>query len=556
MRYSIVLFALLIGMAGWSQKPLYTQAQLESARVYYNGAELTQKAQLKLPKGMSEVVITNISDQLNENTIQVGSIADVTVMSVQFSNQYIEEYDNAQNSPLTKPLRDSIAIVELSLERITNEINADLQAVQLLDGNVGGYNDSKMISVSSVAEMTKWVDYYKSKRQELQNGIYLKKKEKEKIEFKWNDLKSKLALGASSTGKTSQGKLIVQVVNAKEGEVPFRVNYLTSRAQWVPSYDLRIEKVGAPIKMMYKAQVVQTSGIDWRNVKLSLTSGMVNQNTSIPRWSNWFIGYEPESTPDYIREETISYNAPHSSSDVSRMIEGRAAGVSVHNVAPKQVSYSERQTMAEYTNVVESQLNVTFDISIPYSIVSNGKKHSVDLNTFEMKGDYQYYSVPKLDATAYLVAKVADYSKHNLLPGDANVIFDGMNVGKTFLNTENTDETLRLNLGKDPKVSLERILVSDKSGTKTLSSKKEQSFTYEITVKNNKNEAIEIQVEDQFPLSTDTSIEVSLNETSGAEVDNEKGLLKWNVNLKPNESKKIRFSYQIRYNKDRTMMGI
>ena len=555
MRYSIVLVALLMGMAGWSQKPLYTQAQLESARVYYNGAELTQKAQLKLPKGMSEVVITNVSDQLNENTIQVGTISDVTVMSVQFSNQYIDEYDNAQNSPLTKPLRDSIAIVELSLERITNEINADLQTVQLLDDNVGDMSENKVLSVSSVAEMTKWVDYYKSKRQELQNGIYLKKKEKEKIEFKWNDLKSKLALGASSSGKTSQGKLIVQVMNAKEGEVPFRVNYLTNRAQWVPSYDLRIDKVGAPIKMMYKAQVVQTSGIDWRNVKLSLTSGMVNQNTSIPQWNNWFIGYVPESTSDYVRVGAISYESD-SGNGVSRMIEGRAEGVTVTNVSPKQVSYSERQTMAEYTNVVESQLNVTFDISIPYSIVSNGKKHSVDLNTFEMKGDYLYYSVPKLDATAYLVAKVADYSKHNLLPGDANVIFDGMNVGKTFLNTENTDETLRLNLGKDPKVSLERILVSDKSGTKTLSSKKEQSFTYEITVKNNKNEAVDIQVEDQFPLSTDTSIEVTLNETSGAEVDNEKGLLKWNVNLKPNESKKIRFSYQIRYNKDRTMMGI
>ncbi len=552
MRYSIVLVALLMSMVGWAQKPLYTQAQLESARVYYNGAELTQKAQLKLPKGMSEVVITNVSDQLNENTIQVGSIADVTVMSVQFSNSYIEEYDNAQNSPLAKPLRDSIAMVELALDKMTNEINADLQTVQLLDNRSSSNGDKEY----SFADMTKWVDYYKSKRQDLQNGIYLKKKEKEKIEFKWNDLKSKLALGASSTGKTSQGKLIVQVMNAKEGEVPFRVNYLTNRAQWVPSYDLRIDKVGTPIKMMYKAQVVQTSGIDWRNVKLSLTSGMVNQNTSIPRWSNWFIGYEP------IVENEIVVSTGYQNSP-SRKHAGAVSRISSNdmmvNAAPtvaEQVSYSERQTMAEYTNVVESQLNVTFDISIPYSIVSNGKKHSVDLNTFEMKGDYQYYSVPKLDATAYLVAKVADYSKHNLLPGDANVIFDGMNVGKTFLNTENTDETLRLNLGKDPKVSLERILVSDKSGTKTLSSKKEQSFTYEITVKNNKNEAVDIQVEDQFPLSTDTSIEVTLNETSGAEVDNEKGLLKWNINMKPNESKKIRFSYQIRYNKDRTMMGI
>lgn len=554
MKYALVLACLLIGKVGWSQKPVYTQAQLESARVYYNGAELTHNASVKLPKGLSEVVITNVSDQLNENTIQVGSIKDVTVMSVQFSNSYIEEYDNAQNSPLTKSLRDTIALVELRLESLTNEINADLQAVQLLDGNVA-YSGSKMITVSSVEEMNKLVDFYKSKRQELQNGIYVKKKQKNEIESTWNDLKSRLELGVNSVGKTSQGKLIVQVMNTKDGEVPFKINYLTSRAQWIVSYDLRIDKVGAPINLMYKAQVVQTSGIDWKNVKLSLTSGLINQNTSIPKWNNWFIGYAPEQQTESL---TLTQDAKLSNRKFAgapaRIIAKEAFGNLAPSVA-EEVSYSQRQTMAEYTTVSQSQLNVTFDISIPYSIVSNGKRHAVDLNTIELRGDFQYFSVPKLDSNVYLVAKVADYTKHNLLPGDANVIFDGMNVGKTFLNAENTDQELRLNLGKDPKISLERILVSDKSATKTMSSKKEQTFTYEITVRNNKNELTQIQIEDQFPLSTDASIEVILDQTTGAKVDNEKGLLRWDLSLKPNENKKIRFSYRVRSTKDRIIEG-
>lgn len=554
---AVIVVAILAYTQGWAQKPVYTKAVMEEARVYYDGAELTQKAQAKLPKGMSEVVITNISNQLNENSIRVGSIADVTVMSVQFSNAYIEEYDNVNNSPLTKPLRDSIAAVELQLEKLTNSINADLKLVELLDGN-SSYDNESFFKVSSVAEMSQWVDYYQKKRQELQTAIYLKKKEKRVIEAKWNDLKAQLTLGSDKSEKTSQGKLIVQVMNNQTGEVPFRVNYVTQHAQWTPSYELRINKVNDPVHMMYKAQVVQTSGIDWRNVKLSLTSGNTNQNNTIPEWSNWFIRYEPIVENDKLEEVVI--NTGYSSSRrkltgaVSR-IDASELKVGGGTVAP-QVSYEERKSIAEYTAIHESELNVTFDIAIPYSILSNGKRHSVDLNNFQLNGDYNYYSAPKLDRNAYLVTEISDYFKHNLLPGEANVIFDGMNIGKTYLSTENTDEKLKLNIGKDPRISIDRKLISDQSGTKTFSSKKEQGFTYEITVKNNKREAIQIRVEDHFPLSTDKSIEVELKETSEATVDSERGLLKWDIQLKPNEIRKIRFGYQVRYNKDRTLLGI
>jgi hypothetical protein len=156
MKIKFTIAAVVLGTIGlWAQKPIYTKANLESARVYYDGAELTQNAEVKLPKGMSEVVITNISNELKENTIKVGSTDDVTVMSVQFSNAYIEEYDNVNNSPLTKPLRDSIAAVELELERITNSINADLKIIQLLENSSDSYDKESSLKISSVAEMAK-----------------------------------------------------------------------------------------------------------------------------------------------------------------------------------------------------------------------------------------------------------------------------------------------------------------------------------------------------------------------------------------------------------------
>lgn len=565
MRKGIVLAMALSAVAVWAQKPVYTKAKLESARVYYDGAELTQNAEINLPKGLSEVVITNVSDQLMENTIKVGSIHDVTVMSVQFSNAYIDEYDNVNNSPLMKPLRDSIAAVEFQLEKITNAINADVNTVSFMDNN-----SSYQSTQNNFKEKEKWIAYYGKKRQELQNGIFLKKKEKAEIEAKWNDLKSKLSVGGDRSERISQGKLIVQVMNTKEGIIPFKVNYLTTKAQWTPAYDLRIDKVGSPIKMMYKAQVVQTSGIDWRNVKLSLTSGKVNQSNQLLKWSPWFVQYkEPE--PEFVintghqsvSKRTYTGSAVRISekdlkvdgvADVSRMVEGRSAGVNVtsrNTDGVYEVSYEERKTVADYTNITHSQLNVTFDISIPYSILSNGKRHSVDLNTFNLEGDYKYFTAPKLDYNAYLVTEISDYTKHNLLPGQANVIYDGMNVGQTYLSTENTEEKLRLSIGKDPGITVERVQVADKSTAKPTAAKKEQTFSYEITVKNNKKETVTLQVEDQFPLSVEDTLEIELSEVSNGLVNKERGLVTWNVDLKPNEAKKLRLTYTLRYDKDK-----
>ena len=96
-------------------------------------------------------------------------------------------------------------------------------------------------------------------------------------------------------------------------------------------------------------------------------------------------------------------------------------------------------------------------------------------------------------------------------------------------------------------------MINDKSGSKTLSSRKVQDFVYEISVRNNKKENISIIVEDQIPISSNTDIEITLSDKGGATTDTEKGKLTWDINLKPNETKKIRFGYQVKSAKDKNL---
>ena len=536
---SLILLALFISAMAFAQKPVFTTAKIKAATVYFNAAELTQNTSVNLPAGTSEIVIKNIANNLNQNTIQIGAPTSVTVLSVQYTNNYISEFEIDESNPAIKKVNDSINWVKREIKRIQILNNSNKQTIALLDNNqsVSGTNTGL-----NVAELMKLVEYSKAKRTELENTIVDLVEKEEFWNKKLTALNNKLAFNTKNEEKYSTGKLILQVMNDVAGNIPLDITYITNSAIWKPFYDLRAESIKNPINMMYKAQVYQNSGIDWKKVKLTLSSGNPNQNNQAPQLQPWFLKYDD----GYLKV------APAGSGPKNDLSEVVVVGYATKNKSAKQ----ENSSISNYTSINENQLNVSFDIDIPYDILSNWKAHSVALKEIKLPATYTYYAAPKADKEAFLLAEINDYSKYNLLQGEANIIFEGMYVGKTTINPNQTADTLKLSMGRDKKIAITREKIADKSGTKFLSSYKEQTFTYDITVKNNKKEEVEITLEDQYPLSTDKEITIELTDNGKAKVDQETGKLSWNLKLSPNESKKIRISYKVKYPKDKNISNL
>lgn len=521
----------------YAQKPIFTTAKVKTVTIYFNSAEISQITSATVPKGTSEIVIKNVADYINENTVQIGAPANVTVLSVQFTNNYISEYEIDENSPAIKKVRDSINWIEKEIKKLTNAKLAESKTIELLDKNqkVSGLN-----SGLSVAELAKMVDYYKFKRNEISNNVDTLDEKSRKFRDLLSDLNSRMVINAQKQEKTSKGKLVIQIMNEKSGNVDFDINYLTNNASWKPFYDLRANNISEPIEMMYKAQVAQNTGIDWKQVKLTLSSGNPNQNNQAPILNAWFLRYGNDKNYADLDDDTKS-------NTLNEVV------VMGYNSKVKKM---ENSSVSNYTTIQENQLNISFEIEIPYDILSNGKSHSVALKEINLPAAYNFYAAPRVEKEAFLLAEISDYSKYNLLPGEANIIFEGMYVGKTFINPNQTSDTLNLSMGRDKKISIKREKVVDKSGTKFLSYKKEQTFTYDITIRNNKKEAVEVLLNDQYPLSTDKEVEIELKESDGGKINVETGILTWDLNLKPNETKKIRISYKVKYPKDKKINNL
>ena len=550
-RHSLFAFLFLLSAnLFFAQKPIYTKAKVTAVKVYRNSAELQNTVSFSVPSGISEIVIGNISEEINEKTIQIGvNSKNISILSSQFTSDYSTDFKMDTTNPQIKKVNDSIKIVENLISKNRIELDANKKAVELLDKNqtvLVGSNSS------NVAQLTQLTEFYTNKRIELENKLVSLRTKGDDLSKKLSRLKSSLKTKEQKEAEEfADGVIVLKLMSPAAGNIKLNINYLTDNVSWKPYYEIKAEKISAPLDVTFKAIVKQNTGLDWKGVKLTLINGNSSRNNYAPTVSPWFIYARSPKEREIQREEisgksavmrarkTVSVDAAEY--DVSNALEGRAEGIAVGYAG---------------FNVNANELNTSYDIDIPYDILSNNEDHLISLYQQKIPADYQYFTAPNYNREAYLLAKIKDFSKYNLVSAPASIIFENMYIGETRISPDQTNNEMNITLGNDPKISIRREEVQDKSGEKFLSSYREKVITYDLVIKNNKKEQISIEVKDRFPLSNNEAVKIEVLDKSGATKDDEKGFLTWNIKLSPSETKKLRVSYKVRYPKDYIVNGL
>lgn len=551
-RYSLFAFLFLLSAnLFFAQKPIYTKAKVTAVKVYRNSAELQNTVSFSIPSGISEIVIGNISEEINEKTIQIGvNSKNISILSSQFTSDYSTDFKMDTTNPQIKKVNDSIKIVENLISKNRIELDANKKAVELLDKNqtvLVGSNSS------NVAQLTQLTEFYTNKRIELENKLVSLKIKGDDLSKKLSRLKSSLKTKEQKEAEEfADGVIVLKLMSPAAGNIKLNINYLTDNVSWKPYYEIKAEKISAPLDVTFKAIVKQNTGLDWKGVKLTLINGNSSRNNYAPTVSPWFIYARSPKEREIQREEIASKSAAI-----------RIRGMGSVNAAEYDDQYKELEGRAEGVavgyagfNVNTNELNTSYDIDIPYDILSNNEDHLISLYQQKIPADYQYFTAPNYNREAYLLAKIKDFSKYNLVSAPASVIFENMYIGETRVSPDQTNNEMNITLGNDPKISIRREEVQDKSGEKFLSSYREKVITYDLVIKNNKKEQISIEVKDRFPLSNNEAVKIEVLDKSGAAKDDEKGFLTWNIKLSPSETKKLRVSYKVRYPKDYTINGL
>ena len=166
----------------------------------------------------------------------------------------------------------------------------------------------------------------------------------------------------------------------------------------------------------------------------------------------------------------------------------------------------------------------------------------------------QYYCVPKIDRDVFLIANVSNWEQYNLLEGEANLFFEGTYVGKTLLDVRYATDTLQISLGRDKNINVKREKIKEFTTKKFIGSKKEEARGWDIDIKNNKSQQINMLLFDQVPVSTLEEIKVEVSEFSAGKHDPKTGEIKWEFKIGPSESKKFSLNYFVKYPKNRKLI--
>jgi hypothetical protein len=215
---------------------------------------------------------------------------------------------------------------------------------------------------------------------------------------------------------------------------------------------------------------------------------------------------------------------------------------------------NESATTSLAESVTERATSFEFAISVPYTIPSDGKNHQVGVQEQELTSSYKYYCTPKLDLDAFLFAQVTGWESMNLLAGPAYIYFEGTYVGESLLDLAGVGDTLDISLGRDQGVTVQRTKRTDFSQRQVVGGKRVESVGWEIAVRNNKAQAIDLVITDQYPLAARSEIEVKLDEDGGAALNTEKGFLTWKVKVEPRTNQKWSFGYSVKVPKEQPVV--
>ena len=538
-------------------------AVINTATVYFGyGAELTHEAKVRIEATTKIIVLNQLSTSIDINSLQISVPEDVALLSQRYAVFYPTPPPVVKVKEVER-LEDSISLVQKEISRLDNLIVIDQEILTktglLIESTV---NNSGNKTITS-DELLKLLEYYNGKIEKSKTNIYNNKQVIAQLNMKIADIRKRINLINTVTPVRQKpyGQVFLQIMSKRAGEIPVELSYYTNNAGWTAMYDVRVNSKTNKVKLVYKAALTQTTGIDWKKTKLTLSTGTPNFGVTAPVLSPWYLQlYVPGIYTD-LQKRAMQGNATRniiqSYADDEKLAEVVVTDAAGQYKVKKQKDQTiDPSTLNQYTNLNSGQLNINYEIDLPYDIASDGQLNSINIKEQLIDCVLKNYAVPRVDKEAYLLAEVADWQNLDLLPGDANIIMDDTYLGKSNIDPNTTADTLNLSLGRDKRVAVKRSLVKEQSSLKTFGKDAKQVFTYEIIVKNNKVTDVNLLLKDQFPLSTIKEVEVKLDDDGAAMVNTETGVLTWKLDLKPGESKKVRFSYSVKYPKDKKIVNL
>lgn len=537
----IALLSLVLFQAEVRATPIDTEgkkitSKVASAKVFLSGAQVSRTASTGIPAGASTLIFTGLTQHIDPQSLQVTGKGGYTILSV---NHRINHLSESPKKKEIEELQDRIKKLEKdwAYEKAMQDVWVNEEQLLNKNSSIAGQQNGL-----TAAQLTGVNDYVRERLKVTKTNWLAQQEKLTTINIEAEKLRKELAqYQAQAPAPTSE--VVVEITSTAEVSASFVLTYFSPSASWLPAYDLRAKSTGQPIELLMKAQVTNSTGEDWSKVDLSLSSGNPTLGGVMPVLNPWTLyTYRPQqiqrsSSNDRLRRQKVAF--------------GSMAPAGADMAQGESIKLEEVEASYQWAGSITSRTTTTeYVIDVPFTIPADGLAHTVGVQSKTIAATYKHYATPKLDKDAFLYARTTGWEDLNLLPGEANVFFEGTFVGQSYLQLDAPTDTLNISLGRDKGVVVERVKRKRENDKAIVGGSRTITAGWDLTVRNTKGTSVDLEIRDQYPLSPQSEIEVKLTDKGGATVDENKGMLTWNLNVAPKETKKLGFTYTVKHPKD------
>jgi uncharacterized protein (TIGR02231 family) len=524
--FQLLMLAGIITISAQNEKTI--KADIKHVTVFPDRAQIEQESPVTINQGNSILKLSGLSPYIDVQSLQVKGYGDFTILSVNLQNNFLQ---NLEDSPDVKNIRSQIEALQMKVEDENAAISTLKEKEAFLQANRAILVKENTFSLEQLKNV---MELYTNNMDQVTTSVLRRQRLIKDYNKQIAALQQQVA---DRLGKQQlpSGEIVVNVSSEKQVTGKLAFSYVVSNAGWYPSYDIRVDDIKKPVNIDYKANVYQNTGIDWNGVKLSFSNATPWIAGDMPVMYPWFIDFNNPAPVMYMRG--LNSSAP------AKLEKAKEDVIEAEVAAPPP---AVQKQIGETT--------VTFDVTVPYTIQSDGKMQTVEIQRLTAPAEFKYVTTPKLAASAYLAASITDWAKLSLQTGEATLYFENSFVGKSTLNVNQLSDTLTISLGTDNSILVKREKRKDYTTRKILGQNKTDIFSFLITVRNNKTTPVNITVNDQIPLSSNSTITVDTPELSGGRLNSETGEVKWDLELKPQESRQLVLTYSVKYPKDKIII--
>ena len=406
MRY-LLSFALLCSSLISLGQETTVKSKISEVLVYLKGAQVTRTARVNVEAGVSSIKLDQLSQDIDPNSIQVNGGKLLTILSVKHQTNFLEAPDS----------KSKLSVLKEKSEKLAYEIDAKKRAVGvyqqeegLLNANLAIKSDEGNLDIEDLKEMA---IYYRTRSTDIKLKMQTLSREQKALEKERQKIDNELRQLAAIQGKNT-GEITISVSSRTKQSGKLSVSYLVRSAGWIPEYDVRSSGINNPIELTYKGRVYQSTGYDWEKVKIKLSTGNPTRRGTQPTVFPWTLDFAP--TYDSYGYDGLVY-------DKGRKDEEKAVYSYDEKRAKSKKAVTYKSSTADYTKVEQASVNTVFNVNIPYTIPSDGARYTVEVQKHDIQSTYAYFTVPKLDNDAFLLANVVGWDNYNLIPGQASIYF-------------------------------------------------------------------------------------------------------------------------------------